>query len=274
MSASPGDPASPASASFAPDLLRDQVCIITGGATGIGWAIAQSMAKLGARLVLASRKVDRLQAATDELIRNGTPAIAVPTNVREPKEVDALVARAVEHFGTVDILINNAGANFLCPASQMTPNGWRTVIDVVLNGTFYCSSAAGKVMLDRKKGLIINMAATNGENASPMMCHSGAAKAGVISLTQTMAVEWAPFGVRVNAVSPGPVSTEGANARLWAAPEVMAKLERRVPLGRFASADDCVGPVLFLCSPAGRFLTGAVLAVDGGDRLRQVPDLS
>jgi citronellol/citronellal dehydrogenase len=122
------------------------------------------------------------------------------------------------------------------------------------------------------RGLIVNMAATNGWNGSPMMCHSGAAKAGVISLTQTLAVEWAPV-VRVNAVAPGPVSTEGANARLWSAPELMAKLEARVPFGRFARAEDCVGPVLFLCSPAGRFLSGAILAVDGADSLRRLPDL-
>lgn len=256
-------------ASFASDMLRGQVCIVTGGATGIGLDIARAMARLGARLVIASRNQERLEAAVAELGR-ATEAIAVPTNVREPAEVERMVARAVERFGTVDVLVNNAGANFLCPASQMTPNGWRTIIDVVLNGTFYCSSAAGKVMLERKRGCIINMAATNGAGGSPLMCHSGAAKAGVINLTQTLAVEWAPFGVRVNAVAPGPVSTEGANQRLWAAPEVMERLERRVPLGRFARADDCVGPVLFLCSEAARFVTGAVLTVDGGEALRRI----
>ena len=260
-------------ASFAPDLLAGKVCIVTGGATGIGLATCRAMARLGARLVVASRKQDNLDKAVAELAALGAEAIGVATNIREPVEVERMVARTVERFGTVDVLVNNAGANFLCPASQMTPNGWRTVIDVVLNGTAYCSLAAGKVMLDRQRGIIINMAATNGENGSPMMAHSGAAKAGVLNLTQTLAVEWAPFGVRVNAVAPGPVSTEGANSRLWAAKEVMEKLERRVPMGRFAVADDCVGAVLFLCSDAARFMTGATIVVDGADRLRRVPDL-
>jgi NAD(P)-dependent dehydrogenase (short-subunit alcohol dehydrogenase family) len=258
-------------ASFASDMLRDQVCIVTGGATGIGLEIARAMARLGAKLVLASRNVERLEAAAAELGALGAETLAVPTNVRAPEEVEQMVARTVDRFGTVDVLVNNAGANFLCPAAQMTPNGWRTIVDVVLNGTFYCSRAAGKVMLERRRGLIINMAATNGNGGSPLMCHSGAAKAGVINLTQSLAVEWAQFGVRVNAVAPGPVSTEGANARLWSAPEMMEKLERRVPLGRFALAADCVGPVLFLCSEAARFVTGAVLTVDGGDALRRIP---
>jgi len=257
-------------ASFAPDLLRDQVCLVTGGATGIGLAIARAMARLGAKLVLASRNEERLAAAVEELRGLGAEALAVPTNVREPEQVERMAVRAVERFGAVDVLVNNAGANFLCPASQMTPNGWRTVVDVVLNGTFYCSHAVGRRMLERRRGRIINMAATNGSGGSPLMCHSGAAKAGVINLTQTLAVEWAPFGVLVNAVAPGPVSTEGANARLWSAPDVMAALERKVPLGRFARAEDCVGPVLYLCSEAARFTTGAVLTVDGGDALRRI----
>jgi NAD(P)-dependent dehydrogenase (short-subunit alcohol dehydrogenase family) len=257
-------------ASFAPDMLRDQVCIVTGGATGIGLEIARAMARLGAKLVLASRNEERLAAAVAELGSLGAHALAVPTNVREPEQVERMVARTVEHFGSVDVLVNNAGANFLCPASQITPNGWRTVIDVVLNGTFYCSHAAGKRMLEQRRGRIINIAATNGAGGSPMMCHSGAAKAGVLNLTQTLAVEWAQFEVRVNAVAPGPVSTEGANARLWSAPEVMERLERKVPLGRFARASDCVGPVLFLCSDAARFMTGTILVVDGGEALRRV----
>lgn len=262
------DPAS----SFAPDLLRGRVCIVTGGATGIGLGIARAMARLGARLVLASRNQENLDAACAELRDLGAEAIGVATNVREPEQCQRMVDLTVERFGAVDVLVNNHGANFLCPAAQMTPNGWRTVVDVVLNGTFYCSLAAGKAMLAGAGGLIINMAATNGAGGSPMMAHSGAAKAGVINLTETLAVEWAPK-VRVNAVAPGPVSTEGANKRLWPAPEVMEQLEARVPLGRFANVSECVGPVLYLCSEAGRFLTGAVLAVDGGDRLRKLPDL-
>ena len=136
------------------------------------------------------------------------------------------------------------------------------------------SPADARRMVEARRGLIVNMAATNGDGGSPLMCHSGAAKAGVINLTQTLAVEWAPFGIRVNAVAPGAVSTEGANQRLWAAPELMARLEKKVPLGRFARAEDCVGPVLFLCSDAARFMTGAVLTVDGGTTLNRVPDLT
>lgn len=267
----PGFPFRPED-SFAPGLLAGRVCLVTGGATGIGLAICRSMARLGARLVIASRKQAALDAAAAELGGLGAAVLTVATNVREAPEVERLIERTIEHFGALDVLVNNAGANFLAPAAGISANGWRTVVDVVLNGTFLCSLAAFKAMSGRGGGLIINNAATNGWNGSPMMAHSGAAKAGVINLTQTLAVEWASSGVRVNAIAPGPVSTEGANSRLWSAPELMQRLERQVPLGRFARAEDCVGPVLFLCTPAARFITGAVIAVDGADGLRRPPE--
>ncbi|WP_373048905.1 SDR family oxidoreductase [Vulgatibacter sp.] len=253
---------------FRPDFLQGQVALVTGGGTGIGKACALALAAHGAAVVLASRNEEKLAAVAAEIHARGGEALALPCDIKDPGQVESMAEAAWAWRGGVDLLLNNAGANFLAPALAISANGWRAVVDVVLNGTFYVSRAIGSRMVDRGRGRIVMMAATNGENGSPLMAHSGAAKAGVINLAQTLAVEWAASGVTVNAVCPGPVATEGANQRLWADPATMERIGKRVPLGRFATPDDCVGPVLFLASEAASFVTGASLVVDGGDRLR------
>jgi hypothetical protein len=259
---------------FAKEFLRGKVACVTGGATGIGRVIARALAAHGARVALASRKLENLEDAVREIAGAGGEALAVQTDVRDGAQCDAMAARVVERFGALDILVNNAGANFMAPAFNITPNGFKAVLETVLNGTFFCSKAAAKHMMDHGGGRIINMAATNGWDGSPLMAHSGAGKAGVLSLTETLAVEWAPFKITVNAVCPGPVSTPGANERLWSDPKLQERIARRVPLfGRMGLPEDSVGPVLFFCSDAAAYITGASLAVDGGDRLRKLPDL-
>ncbi len=260
---------------FAPDALKDRVCLVTGGGTGIGRAIALGLARCGASVALASRKIENCQQVADECRALGSDAEALSVNIRDPESVEACFRTLAERYqGRLDVLVNNAGANFTAPALAITPNGWRVITQTLIDGTFFCSQAAARLMLERGGGRIINNAGTNGWNGSPLMAHSGAGKAAILSLTETLAVEWGPLGIAVNAIAPGPVSTAGANERLWSQDETMARIARRVPLGqRLAVPDDCVGAVVFLASDAAAFISGATLTIDGGQRLRNVQDL-
>jgi NAD(P)-dependent dehydrogenase (short-subunit alcohol dehydrogenase family) len=257
---------------FAPGLFQGRVVAVTGGGTGIGLAIADAFARLGARLTLASRKPENVEAAAARLQAAGGEALAVQADVREPADCERMVARTLEAYGRLDILVNNAGANFLSPALMIRPNGWKTILDIVLAGTFFASQAAARTMIDGGGGCIVMNAGANGVSGSPLMAHSGAGKAGMLNLAKSLAVEWAPFGIRVNAVAPGAVETSGANERLWPTPEIRERYARHIPLGRFATPDDVVGAFLFLCSDAARYVTGATLLVDGGSVLRTLPE--
>ena len=246
--------------------MKDRVVLITGGAGGIGRALCQGFAASGARVAVASRKLGPL-----EEVAASVGGFAVACDVRELSQCEAAVARVVDHYGRLDILINNHGANFLAPAAAVSQNGWRAITSVVLDGTFHMSRAAFGPLHASGHGRIISIAATNAVSGSPLMAPSGAGKAGVLSLMQSLAAEWAQFGITCNSVSPGPVDTEGANSRLWADREAYDRVARRVPLGgRMATPADVVGPVLFLASDAAAFITGAEIVVDGGERLRQL----
>jgi NAD(P)-dependent dehydrogenase (short-subunit alcohol dehydrogenase family) len=255
---------------FAKGAFAGRAVVVTGGGTGIGRELALAFAGAGADLVLASRKRANLERVAEEVRALSRRAVVVEANVREQLDCQRVAEAAVAELGRLDVLVNNAGANFGCPAMGISPNGWRTIVDVVLTGTFLMSQACGKVMLERRTGRIVNIAATNGMTASPLIAPSGAAKAGVINLTATLAVEWGPFGVTVNAVSPGAVDTPGASERIF--PEAAKRaIARATPLGRMAGALDCVGAVLFLASDAAAFINGANLVVDGGAMHPRVP---
>ncbi len=245
--------------------LRDRVVLVTGGAGGIGRALCEAFAKAGARVALASRKLDQLEALANQI-----GGFAVQCDVRELKQCERVVEATVQRFGRLDVLVNSHGANFLAPVNAVSQNGWRAILSVVLDGTFHMSRAAFEPLRASGRGRVISIAATNAFSGSPLMAPSGAGKAGVLSLMQSLAVEWAPFGITCNCVSPGPVDTEGANSRLWADRAAYERVARRVPLGqRMATPADVVGPVLFLASDAAAFITGAEIVVDGGERLRQ-----
>lgn len=217
-------------------------------------------------MALASRKLLPLQEVAEPL-----GGLAVECDVRELGQCQAAVSKVIDRFGRLDVLVNNHGANFLSPANGISQNGWRAITSVVLDGTFHMSRAAFEPLRQSGRGRVISIAATNAVSGSPLMAPSGAGKAGVLSLMQSLAVEWAPFGITCNSVSPGPVDTEGANSRLWADREAYERVAKRVPLGqRMATPADVVGPVLFLASDAAAFITGAEIVVDGGERLRQL----
>ena len=250
------------------DTLKDRVAIITGGGTGLGKAMALEFARLGAKIVVASRKLESLQQTVSEIEKLGGKALAVPTDVREPAQVENLVAVTKQRFGKIDILVNNAAGNFICRAEDLSVNGWRAVVGIVLDGTFYCSRAVGKEMIAQGTGgNILNIIATYAWTGGPGTIHSACAKAGVLAMTKTLAVEWARYNIRVNAIAPGPVDTEGAAKALWPTPEAKQLVEKTVPLGRFGQPIEIARAAAYLVSDYASFITGATLVIDGGQWL-------
>ncbi len=248
--------------------LEGRVAIVTGGGTGIGLAIAKEYARLGARLVLASRSPEHLESAARELEAHGAQVLALPTDVRIPEQVDRLCEETIRHFGSLDVLVNNAAGNFICPAEKLSVNGWNAVVNIVLNGTFYCSRAAGLRMIESKRGgNILNIVAAYAWTGGPGTIHSACAKAGVVTMTRTLAVEWARFKIRINAISPGPIETEGAGGKLWATPEVRTAMLKTVPRGRIGQSEEVARAAAYLVSDFADFITGEVLVMDGGQWL-------
>ena len=248
--------------------LQGQVAVITGGGTGLGRAMAFEFARLGARLVLASRSLEHLDPTAAELRRQGGEVLAVPTDVRDPAQVDRMVAQVKERFGGIDVLVNNAAGNFVCKAEDLSPNGWRAVVDIVLNGTFFCSRAVGREMIAQGRGgNILSVLATYAWTGGPGTVHSAAAKAGVLAMTRTLAVEWAPHKIRVNAITPGAVQTEGASGALWGNPEAARKLLEKIPAGRLGKPEEIARAASFLVSPFAEYINGENLTLDGGSWL-------
>lgn len=239
--------------------------LVTGGGSGLGRAMAQHLAGLGATAVVAGRRSEPLDETVKDIEARGGRAAALPTDVRDPEQVGRLVEKVVAKFGRVDCLINNAAGNFICATKDLTPNGWSAVVNIVLNGTFYCSHAVGNAMIaDGKGGAILNIVASYAWTGGPGTAHSAAAKAGVVSLTQTLAAEWGPYGIRTNALSPGIVNTPGSAARLFPSEEMRAYLARRVPLRRLGTEDEVAKAAAYLLSEDAAYVNGAVLVADGG----------
>jgi 2,4-dienoyl-CoA reductase [(3E)-enoyl-CoA-producing], peroxisomal len=249
---------------FGDSLFAGKVALITGGATGIGRGIAQGLARHGASVALVSRKQENLAAAADQIAATtGRRALGLVADVRQAEAVEAAVQRAADELGGLDIVVNNAAGNFLCPSADLSPNGFGVVLDIDAKGTFNVSRAAFHARLKEHGGQILNISATLHHGGSPSQVHVAAAKAAVDALTQTLAVEWGPLGIRVNAIAPGPIGdTEGVRRLLPG--ESRERLRATIPTRCLGTIDDIVNLALFVLSDAGTNLNGAILVSDGG----------
>jgi NAD(P)-dependent dehydrogenase (short-subunit alcohol dehydrogenase family) len=248
-----------------------RVGIITGGATGIGNAIAREVARLGGRVVLVSRKEEKLAPAVEQIRSETGRADAASfhaLDVRDAEAVEAMAAKVDADFGRIDFLVNNAAGNFIVAAEELSVNGWNSVIGIVLNGTFYCSSAVGKRMIAKKNGgAILNVIANYAWTGGPGVIHSASAKAGVLAMTRTLAVEWARHKIRVNAIAPGPVDTPGAAERLFPDPMIMEGIRKTIPLRRFANLEEIANAATYMLSDFASYMTGENVVIDGGQWL-------
>lgn len=249
---------------FKDDILAGKVAFVTGGGSGICKGITAAFLAHGARAAIVGRKEDRLREAAKELSEaSGRDCIATPADVRDPKQVEAALDATIERFGQIDIVVNGAAGNFLCPAAQLSYNGFKTVVDIDTVGTWNVSRAAFDRSLRDRGGLILNISATLHYAATPLQTHAAAAKAAVDSLTRSLALEWGSLGIRVNAIAPGPIDDTEGMTRL-APPDMKEKLEKAVPIGRFGRVEDIANAAVFLASDAASYVHGEVFVVDGG----------
>ena len=250
---------------FVEGILKERVAFVTGGGTGITGGVARAFAEAGASVALVSRKMDHLQPSADAINQAGGKAFAVAADVRQPEAVEQAVAQTIEHFGKIDIVINGAAGNFLCAAEELSPNGFGTVVDIDLKGTFNVCRAAF-AQLKEHRGQILNISATLHYIGTPLQLHVSAAKAGVDALTRNLAVEWGRYGIRVNAIAPGPIADTEGMKRLVPEP-VKERIRKTVPLQRFGLIADIEKAAVFICSDAATYINGVVLVVDGGQWL-------
>jgi len=254
---------------YAPGLFDGQVCIVTGGGSGIGLHCAKELSHLGARVALCGRTPDKLQAAAAELRKEVGAApsdvLAAPCDIREPDQITAFVSQVLDQFGTIDVLINNAGGQFPSPADGISPRGWEAVVRNNLNGTFFMTrEVATRAMIPARRGRIVMVTAMVARGF-PGMAHTGAARAGVDNLTESLAIEWAGHDLRVNCVAPGNNIRSSGTARYG---EDMLELTRKAtPLRRLGTVPEVARVILFLASDQNDFVTGSIYRIDGGQRL-------
>ncbi|MFG6149085.1 2,4-dienoyl-CoA reductase [Halobacillus sp. B23F22_1] len=254
--------------------MENQVIIVTGGSSGMGLYMAKRFLEEGARVAITGRNKDRLQQAKEQIAQgNEDKLLLIEMDVRKVEDADRMVDEAVETFGRIDHLVNNAAGNFISPAEKLSPNGWNSVINIVLNGTFYCSQAVGKYWIDQGiKGSILNMVATYAWNAGAGVIHSASAKAGVLAMTRTLAVEWGSrYGIRANAIAPGPIERTGGADKLFESEKAAKRTLQSIPLGRLGTPEEIAGLARFILSDEASYMNGEVVTLDGGQWLNQFP---
>ena len=260
---------------FDSQLLKGKTIIVTGGGTGLGKSMATRFAELGANLVITSRRQNVIDETAKILREHGGKVLAISCDVREPDQVESMVNKTVEEFGGIDILLNNAAGNFISPTETLSSNAFKTIVDIVLNGTFHCTQAVGKVMRENKSGVILNIVTTYAWTGSGYVVPSACAKAGVLALTRSLAVEWAKYGIRTVAIAPGPFPTKGAWSRL--APPglgIQKKMTNRIPLKRVGEHIELANLATYLISDQAAYINGEVVTIDGGEWLKGAGEMN
>ncbi|WP_391120607.1 2,4-dienoyl-CoA reductase [Psychrobacillus sp. L3] len=254
-------------------MLKGKTIIVTGGSNGMGKYMAMKFVAEGANVVITGRDLEKLEHTKKEIEVNGNSISVFQMDVRNPEHVAAMIEFTDKTYGQIDGLVNNAAGNFIVKTEKLSPNGWKTVIDIVLNGTFYCSNAVGNYWIEKGgKGSILNMLATYAWGAGAGIAHSAAAKAGVMSLTRTLAVEWgSKYGIRVNGIAPGPIERTGGADRLWESEEAAKRTIKSVPLGRLGKPEEIAELATFMLSEKASYMNGEIVTLDGGQWLNQFP---
>ena len=264
------DPPALGQAALSPGTYDGQVVVVTGGGTGLGKGIAVEFGRLGAQVVIASRSEEHLAAGVAAVEETGAKATSIQIDIRKPERVAEVFDEIEGTLGLPDVLINNAAGNFPVPAEEMSPNAWRTVIDIVLNGTFYCSREFGRRHIAAgTPGAMVNIGASYAWTGGPGFAHSAAAKAGVKNMTESLAVEWGPYGIRVNGLVPGLFPHDDEVAAIRSVPERRKNDGARCPGQRVGYPHELGWAATFLCSPFASFITGHTLVVDGANWQRR-----
>jgi citronellol/citronellal dehydrogenase len=248
---------------FQPDLFKGKTILVTGGGSGIGFAIARHFLQCGAEVFICSRKAGRIEKAVQELSLFGKVKGQV-LDIREPEQVAQMAEFIANESGKLDILVNNAGGQFPSPAADITPKGWQAVVNTNLNGTWYVTQTmAQQFFFPQNQGVVLNIVVNN-ERGFPGMAHTAAARAGVMNLSKSLAVEWASRGIRINCIAPGIIQSSGLENY---PPEIVADVARTIPMKRLGTVDEVAALTLFLASPAAAYMTGDTIYMDGGARL-------
>ncbi|NIM01872.1 MAG: SDR family oxidoreductase [Acidobacteria bacterium] len=255
---------------LAPGALGGKTIWITGGGTGLGKAMALRFASLGARVGVSGRRPDPLEQVCSEIESSGGSAAFAPCDVRRSAEVDEAHANLSDALGPLDALVNNAAGNFLCPAEDLSDNAFSAVVDIVLKGTFHCTRTAGRAWIaEKRRGAVLNIVTPYAWTGSAYVMPSSAAKAGVLAMTRSLTTEWARHDIRLNAIAPGPIPTEGAFSRLMPSDEMLKSVEAKIPAGRLGRPTELAELAAFLVSDAADWIRGEVVTLDGGEWIRR-----
>ena len=261
---------------FEKDLLNGKSIVVTGGGTGLGKSMSRRFGELGANIVISGRRKEKLEDTADEFSKLGIDVLTCPGDVRKLEDVELMTSQTLDKFGTIDCLLNNAAGNFISPTEMLSPNAFKVVIDIVLMGTWNCTSTIGKEMIKNKKGNVLSIVTTYAWTGSPYVVPSAAAKAGVLAMTRSLAVEWGKHNIRFNAIAPGPFPTKGAWSRLMPPgfEDIEDGMKDKIPMKRFGERHELENLASYLMSDGSAYINGEVVTIDGGEWLAGAAEFS